>query len=81
MENFGKNNTKHKTTGQILYKTCFWKQSVDNYKFSKLNNIEGAISCQIEIQGIQYPFSDITISKETSDKKTLGRGGPHDDFR
>lgn len=53
---------------------------MDNYKFPKLNNIQAAILCQIKVQGIQYPFSDITRSKEMSDEKYPGRGGPRDDF-
>lgn len=52
---------------------------MDNYKFPKLNNIQASISFQIKVQGIHYPFSDITRSKEMSDEN-LGRGGPRDDF-
>lgn len=53
---------------------------MDSYKFSKLNNIQTAIMCQIKVQEFQYPFSGITGSKEMSDEKYQGRGGPHNDF-
>lgn len=50
-------------------------------KFLKLSNIQAAILCQIKIQDIQYPLSDIAKSKEISNEKYQVRGRLCKDFQ